>query len=67
MSRHEYRNEQQRIQALGTAVKAARTAAERAEDHKNGLSDFESRRSLLILEDQLVPSRSSMLLPAVGS
>jgi len=62
-----FRNEQQRIQALGNAVKAARTAADRAEDqYKNGLSDFEnvleSQRSLLIFEDQLVQSRSSITL-----
>jgi NodT family efflux transporter outer membrane factor (OMF) lipoprotein len=62
-----FENEQLRIQSLNAAVSAARTAAELADDrYKNGLVDFDvvlsGQRARLILEDQLVQSRSSITL-----
>ncbi|NOU35578.1 MAG: efflux RND transporter permease subunit [Kiritimatiellaceae bacterium] len=62
-----FENEQLRIQSLDAAVSAARTAAELADDrYKNGLVDFDvvlnGQRARLILEDQLVQSRSAITL-----
>ncbi|MCC7300901.1 MAG: efflux RND transporter permease subunit [Verrucomicrobia bacterium] len=65
-----FANEQQRIQSLDAAVAASRTAVELAGDrYKNGLVNFDSvidgQRARLILEDQLVQSRSAITLDLI--